>query len=834
MSAYYEEKVVDPPVGDPLPFKLNYSPRAYELPGQPISLDKSGTVVARQVGGGVPRKPFRVTVITEAAKPATVTAGALPEKPVSVFVLTSVDAPESVTVVAAPRKPNTVSVQADPIKPASVTADAMPFAPTSVAAFSDPKKPTSIDADYIPYAPASVTADAIPFAPTSVVAESDPKKPISVDVDYIPHAPAIVEVNAMPIAPVGVAAFSDPKKPISVDADYIPYAPSSVDADYIPHAPSVVSVNADPKQPLTVDADYIPYAPASVSAGQVPNTPSLVEAGVIPEVPSTVSVLAAPRQPSLAYAFEPFIVGIMEPEADIVARPASTPEGTVAFGTDTKKLYVFNKTGMDSWGAFAQDASYKYDQYSIKTDFEYPPTTGYFGAVLSKKYATSGAQEFTHSGGIAFSAWFKINEHNNDSHIISLSTGGSYDGGWHQTSWGSNINFITTSVQNKLSFRMGGVSHSIGDIEYGKWHHLAFSWIGDTFVNSTTSSGPCRVYLDGQTIFDDTKSTNLNFQGSTFPFVINTNSYPTEGWVRNFAGNVSELAVWNHPLTPVEVSDMYYNGVPQLLDLNPTAWWRMGDGSEGASGTAIENVVGDGYQGNIIKHGNEPITLTYEEDSPMDFIPFNRYSVNVDGSSSYLTIPSSTSLETTEFTWSAWFYCTEIDRWNVIVDSSQHQWLYHSYFIGINPDNKIKASSYDSNSTIESTTVVSANTWYHVALTTDNGDDKLYVNGSLEASGTASNFSTTDTSKLRIGSSEQYNLYHKGSIDEVSFFNSALPATDISTIYNDGTPTDIEQLNPVGWWRMGERGGIDTIIDQGSGGNDATLVSGVTFSTDVP
>ena len=48
----------------------------------------------------------------------------------------------------------------------------------------------------------------------------------------------------------------------------------------------------------------------------------------------------------------------------------------------------------------------------------------------------------------------------------------------------------------------------------------------------------------------------------------------------------------------------------------------------------------------------------------------NQYSVSFDGTDDYLDIPDSTALETTAFTWSAWFYCTAIDRYNIIVDAA--------------------------------------------------------------------------------------------------------------------------------------------------------------------
>jgi hypothetical protein len=216
----------------------------------------------------------------------------------------------------------------------------------------------------------------------------------------------------------------------------------------------------------------------------------------------------------------------------------------------------------------------------------------------------------------------------------------------------------------------------------------------------------------------------------------------------------------------------------------------------------------------------------------------NTYSLDLDGTNAYMDIPDSTALETAAFTWSAWFYCTAINRYNIIVDTatSSTSFLGYELFV-VNTNNKIRFSSYHTSDAIDSTTVVAANTWYHVAATHESGSDKLYVNGSLEASGIASSFGVSDAANLRIGGSSIFNLYHQGLIDEVSFFNSALSASDVSSIYNSGVPADISSLSPVGWWRMGDNdsGTGTTITNQGSASSiDGALTNGPTFSTTVP
>ena len=93
------------------------------------------------------------------------------------------------------------------------------------------------------------------------------------------------------------------------------------------------------------------------------------------------------------------------------------------------------------------------------------------------------------------------------------------------------------------------------------------------------------------------------------------------------------------------------------------------------------------------------------------------------------------------------------------------------------------------------------------------------------------------TSDFRLGREGKRALYfYNGLIDEVAIFGSSLSDSDITAIYNSGTPADLSSYSPTLWWRMGDddEGTGTTITDQGSGGTNGTLTNGPTFSTDVP
>jgi hypothetical protein len=154
-------------------------------------------------------------------------------------------------------------------------------------------------------------------------------------------------------------------------------------------------------------------------------------------------------------------------------------------------------------------------------------------------------------------------------------------------------------------------------------------------------------------------------------------------------------------------------------------------------------------------------------------------------------------------------------------------------------------------SRISGSTTLSTGTWYHVAATLSGNDVIVYLNGSQDGSGTLSR-SSFSTSTTCIGgetslTASGFNPFD-GLIDEFAAFNSVLSASQISDIYNSGVPGDLSPFSPLGWWRMGDGVGdtnsgggtpentdvIGTVVDQGSGGNNATGTNGPTYSTTVP
>ena len=135
--------------------------------------------------------------------------------------------------------------------------------------------------------------------------------------------------------------------------------------------------------------------------------------------------------------------------------------------------------------------------------------------------------------------------------------------------------------------------------------------------------------------------------------------------------------------------------------------------------------------------------------------------------------------------------------------------------------------------------ILADDTWFHVAYTSSvsggTRTGKIYINGvdrTASDASAADDFSSREFKNFKIPT-QNFNgavgTFEELSLDEISFYNAALTASQVSEIYNGGVPKDeSDQTRLVGYWRLEDNG-----TDSSSNSNDFT-VTGATFSTSVP
>ncbi len=122
--------------------------------------------------------------------------------------------------------------------------------------------------------------------------------------------------------------------------------------------------------------------------------------------------------------------------------------------------------------------------------------------------------------------------------------------------------------------------------------------------------------------------------------------------------------------------------------------------------------------------------------------------------------------------------------------------------------------------------------WHHYLGVNDGTNLKIYIDGVLDNSNTNGSNGTLLNASGRIGARWNNSSFFSGSIDEVAIFDTDQSAN--ASAIGGTIPTDLSTYNPISWWRCGDGDTAPILTDNGSGGNDGTMESFSTFSTDVP
>jgi hypothetical protein len=223
----------------------------------------------------------------------------------------------------------------------------------------------------------------------------------------------------------------------------------------------------------------------------------------------------------------------------------------------------------------------------------------------------------------------------------------------------------------------------------------------------------------------------------------------------------------------------------------------------------------------------------------------NNYSFSLDGTDDHAEVAGSSEIQISyPLTISAWIYPTADASHNnirTIVGWGSAGQGQGRFFGVTSASNYLSFQTYQS--IVTSSTALPINRWYHVAATVTNGETKLYIDGSLDTTG--SNILSSPTySKTHVGelyySQTTASRHFAGNIDELALFNKVLSASEISQVYNNGNPFDLNSdagnysssVNLKAWWRMGdgtETGSgltINNMSVNNSGADHLTIVQG--------
>ncbi len=149
------------------------------------------------------------------------------------------------------------------------------------------------------------------------------------------------------------------------------------------------------------------------------------------------------------------------------------------------------------------------------------------------------------------------------------------------------------------------------------------------------------------------------------------------------------------------------------------------------------------------------------------------------------------ALNPSEMSVSLWFKADSIANLETLFSRQSSSSPYPSYDIRFNSSSQINPYVVCGGSakSITSTTTFSTGTFYHLVLTVDGTDMRIYVDGSSDATPVSTGAAITGgTENTILGAhSTAGSRGFDGIIDEVGVWNRALSADEVTTLYNGGS-----------------------------------------------
>ncbi len=408
---------------------------------------------------------------------------------------------------------------------------------------------------------------------------------------------------------------------------------------------------------------------------------------------------------------------------------------------------------------------------------------------------------------------------------------------------GSNVSYMlfakkvsSTSLLPRLRIGINGDPNMVEattSINSTDWHHILGTFDGSTM----------KIYVNGQ--LDNSKSLSQSIPTGTDNFTIGgTSSGGTSALISNVAifntalpatGTESVASLYNYG-TPPDISS--YSGLQ--------GFWKLDAGStfDGSNWTVPDE------SSNSNNGTSSGMTAANLVQSNLNILsPYSRYALNFDGANDYIDIPYNTSLNLgTQATWNMWVKWDDIttihcfaSRW----DSGQEAW-YIQKPTAQNIEFNIKplTGSYSYNLWPISGFSGVVDTWFNLCFVFDSSiatnSDKLkfYANGVLQTpSSTSGTFPDTipaTTAKMRLAefSAGFTGRHFNGSISNPSIWNAALNSAQVTEIYNEGKPSNLNNhsaySNLVSWWQLGENSSFNsnwTVLNEISTGPNGVSVN---------
>ncbi|WP_167618770.1 LamG-like jellyroll fold domain-containing protein [Maribellus sediminis] len=211
---------------------------------------------------------------------------------------------------------------------------------------------------------------------------------------------------------------------------------------------------------------------------------------------------------------------------------------------------------------------------------------------------------------------------------------------------------------------------------------------------------------------------------------------------------------------------------------NALAYWPMDEND----GTLAYDIWG----GNIGKINSGVWTDQGKYDSGIKF----------DGTAnSYIRLPDNFTSTLNDFTISVWVKPDALDTWARVWDFGSNT-NYNMFLTAKAADGYVRFAIKAGGSEQQTTTTktLTINKWTHIAVTKSGNTAKMYIDGILAGSNTATTLNPSslgNTTQNYVGKSQWPDPLFKGTIDELRIYKTSMSQTEITELYTGTTNTGI-------------------------------------------
>jgi len=387
---------------------------------------------------------------------------------------------------------------------------------------------------------------------------------------------------------------------------------------------------------------------------------------------------------------------------------------------------------------------------------------------------------------------------------------------------GSNVDFALTVEQNdgKISYWNGSTYvQSNSAIPTGVWCMVTIivkATQKDFFINGVADGTPSQTRVA-------TAAAGTNF-------LIGKSNFGNE----YFNGKISNLQIFNTALPATgsnSVETLYNNGSPLTSMTGFTSlqgWWKLDASATYDSSTTTWTIPDDSTNSNT--GTSSGMTQANLVQSNLSFkTSISPYALDFDSASGdEIDIPTITLAN--DFTISAWVTNTVSGSGNDQLLSAGSGFFLFSTAVRNGGATGGKMTYYNGSSLIAFTDVIRDDNWHHVSLTYNSSTTTLtgYTDGNQTYSATYD--AGTNNQINKIGD----NLYSHnwlGKISNLSIWNAALTSAQVTELYNEGVPSNLNNhsaySNLVSWWQLGSNSSFNTnwtVLDE-KGSNNGTSVN---------